>query len=213
MFISSKVCVAFIGIAAIMVSCGSNANVETDIQKKDSIAANIEAPANDTNKPFPNIVLPTSPAAPVVSNTSGLNPEHGKPGHRCDIAVGSPLDSKPVAPSIQPQAPVTIPAPSTINTTPVTTGKGLNPEHGKPGHRCDIAVGAPLDSKPAAVTNTPASPVTISPNATLPKPVSVTPSPATNPTTPAITGAGLNPEHGKPGHRCDIAVGAPLPKQ
>jgi len=160
MFISSKVCVAFIGIAAIMVSCGSNANVETDIQKKDSIAANIEAPANDTNKPVPNIVLPTSPAAPVVSNTSGLNPEHGKPGHRCDIAVGSPLDSKP-----------------------------------------------------AAVTNTPASPVTISPNATLPKPVSVTPSPATNPTTPAITGAGLNPEHGKPGHRCDIAVGAPLPKQ
>ena len=95
----------------------------------------------------------------------------------------------------------------------VTSAAGLNPEHGKPGHRCDIAVGAPLDSKPAAVTSTPASPVNITPNATLPKPVTVTQTPAANPTTPVITGAGLNPEHGKPGHRCDIAVGAPLPKQ
>jgi hypothetical protein len=24
----------------------------------------------------------------------------------------------------------------------------MNPSHGQPGHRCDIAVGAPLNSKP-----------------------------------------------------------------
>ena len=32
---------------------------------------------------------------------------------------------------------------------------------------------------------------------------------ATLPSTP--TGVTLNPPHGQPGHRCDIAVGAPLP--
>ena len=27
------------------------------------------------------------------------------------------------------------------------------------------------------------------------------------------TAPGMNPPHGQPGHRCDVAVGAPLPKQ
>ena len=27
---------------------------------------------------------------------NGLNPAHGQPGHRCDIAVGQPLSSAPV---------------------------------------------------------------------------------------------------------------------
>jgi len=30
----------------------------------------------------------------------------------------------------------------------------LNPAHGQPGHRCDIAVGAPLNSAPAAQPQT-----------------------------------------------------------
>ena len=29
-------------------------------------------------------------------NASGMNPPHGQPGHRCDIAVGAPLNSKPL---------------------------------------------------------------------------------------------------------------------
>ncbi|MEL4309079.1 hypothetical protein [Joostella sp. CR20] len=62
------------------------------------------------------------------SNTSGngLNPAHGQPGHRCDIAVGAPLN-----------APLS-------NSSMLNTNTMLNPEHGQPGHRCDIAVGAPL---------------------------------------------------------------------
>ena len=47
-----------------------------------------------------------------------------------------------------------------INTTPLpanVNGMGLNPPHGKPGHRCDIAVGAPLNSAPAKAAT--ASPV------------------------------------------------------
>ncbi len=167
-----------------------------------------------TNPDVPKLNTPTT----TISTGKGLNPEHGKPGHRCDIPVGASLDSKPTpaaatttipATGSKPTAPiipVTTQAQPAANTT-VTTG--LNPEHGKPGHRCDIAVGAPLNSKPAAstVTTQPATSIT---------PVMQQPAPMT-PTLPTSNSAtGLNPEHGKPGHRCDIAVGAPLnskPKQ
>lgn len=88
------------------------------------------------------------------SLTSGLalNPQHGEPGHRCDIAVGAPLNA-PVAnksaDSNGTTKPVIIPteAPKVIPTTNPATAN-LNPKHGEPGHRCDIAVGAPLNSKP-----------------------------------------------------------------
>jgi len=173
----------------------------------------------------------TQQQTPVTVNTTtpvtgkGLNPEHGKPGHRCDIAVGAPLDSKPAAtntaaPTIQ-ASPVTVqPSPVAVNTTAPVTGKGLNPEHGKPGHRCAIAVGAPLDSKPVvADASKQAAPVNL-PNSPIPQPTPIQPGPVqpvnANPAPVVATGAGLNPEHGKPGHRCDIAVGAPLdskPKQ
>jgi uncharacterized protein YvpB len=81
-----------------------------------------------------------------------LNPEHGKPGHRCDIAVGAPLNGVAINSSNQPNASTTI-APAKTNIKQVipnsnTTTGALNPQHGQPGHRCDIAVGAPLDSKP-----------------------------------------------------------------
>jgi hypothetical protein len=94
---------------------------------------------------------------------------------------------------------------------PVATGKGLNPEHGKPGHRCDIPVGAPLDSKPAAAPTINTSPVISTAPATQPNPVTpVTIQPNPIPSSGGGVAAGMNPEHGKPGHRCDIPVGAPL---
>jgi uncharacterized protein YvpB len=89
-----------------------------------------------------------------------LNPQHGQPGHRCDIAVGAPLN----APATNTQqdisttiSPVTTSAAATTNTnvdvqkvSPQLNSSttALNPKHGEPGHRCDIAVGAPLNSKP-----------------------------------------------------------------
>ncbi|MBT0607867.1 hypothetical protein KIV10_06715 [Aequorivita echinoideorum] len=76
-----------------------------------------------------------SPSANSASSTTqdGLNPPHGQPGHRCDIAVGAPLNGGN-AQQAQSQTPAT-------NTT---TNSNVNPPHGQPGHRCDIAVGAPL---------------------------------------------------------------------
>ena len=189
-------------------------------------------PVQTTNQ-TPTQILPTQPTD-TNSIAKGMNPKHGQPGHRCDIAVGAPLNSKPQ--TSEQKLPV-----QTANQTPTqilltqstdtnSTAKGMNPKHGQPGHRCDIAVGAPLDSKPSGSTiakkdlntnNTqttselvkyPVLPNTPSQNIQVQSPA--TPFISTNAT--QNTSTGLNPKHGEPGHRCDIAVGAPLnskPKQ
>ncbi len=102
----------------------------------------------------------------------------------------------------------------TPNQAPVATAKGMNPPHGQPGHRCDISVGAPLNSPPGNQPK-PGTAITQQVN-----PSAVTTTPAAQPTAaPALldpnapaTPAGMNPPHGQPGHVCSIAVGAPLPK-
>lgn len=89
---------------------------------------------------------------PVATTAPGMNPPHGQPNHRCDIAVGAPLNSPAgKTPSAQPQAqpqPVSNVQPQTpqgaATITPAVTAPGMNPPHGQPGHRCEIAVGAPL---------------------------------------------------------------------
>ena len=106
----------------------------------------------------------------------------------------------------------------------------LNPPHGEPFHRCDIPVGAPLDSAPANTTRqTTSNPV----QTTAPQTTNPAPGAAKNPTAPTLENAmrmnsgqtqttsqtnnntgtkpRLNPAHGQPWHRCDIAVGSPLP--
>src|SRR5689334_9729646 len=82
-----------------------------------------------------------------------------------------------------------IPANSSTAQLPTVQNTNANPKHGQPGHRCDIKVGAPLNSQP-----------------TIPAKIVV---PAST-VLPIIPADGLNPKHGQPGHRCDIAVGAPL---
>lgn len=89
---------------------------------------------------------------------------------------------------------------------PVGAAKGMNPAHGQPLHRCDIPVGAPLNSPIA--TSKAATPQVISQQN---QPVPASSAAATTVvTTP--TPEGMNPPHGQTNHRCDIAVGAPLPK-
>lgn len=93
---------------------------------------------------------PVQQQQPVAATAPGMNPPHGQPNHRCDIAVGAPLNSpkgenpnsKMVQPQVQPQ-PVQ-PQQGTATITPAKTADGMNPPHGEPGHRCDVAVGAPL---------------------------------------------------------------------
>lgn len=85
---------------------------------------------------------------------------------------------------------------TTINPKAQKVAPGMNPAHGEPGHRCDISVGAPLNSPPG---NTAALQQTVMPT---PAP---TPAPVANPMNLAV-----NPAHGEPGHSCAIAVGAPF---
>lgn len=154
-----------------------------------------------------------------VSAPAGmLNPAHGEPGHRCDIPVGQPLNNQPA----QPQAAtaqnqnIQVNGGQTINIDPnaaspgkiaidkngkaVKTAPGMNPPHGQPGHRCDIPVGEPLSSKPAA------SPSQNNISVQTPQP---TPAPQ-----PVVANTGpkpaTNPAHGQPWHDCTKAVGAPL---
>ena len=114
--------------------------------------------------------LPQPNQAPLTITAPGMNPPHGQPNHRCDIAVGAPLNS-PIAKPVNQTVPTTTTpvVPSTATpvqtTTQIETPAGMNPPHGKPGHRCDIAVGAPLNSpvtKPATQTITP-TPVIVPP--------------------------------------------------
>jgi hypothetical protein len=92
-------------------------------------------------------------------------------------------------------------------TETTSTGVGLNPAHGQPGHRCEIPVGAPLNSAPVP-SKTAAPTATTTVTTTAP---TVTNPAVANPTTP--TPEGMNPPHGQTNHRCDVAVGAPLPKE
>ncbi len=109
-----------------------------------------------------NNVVMTPVQTPVQPTAPGMNPPHGQPNHRCNIAVGAPLNSKP-APATTTGTTVTAQSLVTMTEVPnkVKTAPGMNPPHGEPNHRCDIAVGAPLNSKPApatvATTNAPAA--------------------------------------------------------
>jgi hypothetical protein len=175
----------------------------------------------DTAKVKSLVEAPAMNPNTVMGETKGLNPAHGQPGHRCDIAVGAPLNSATQTQTTtqQPQTVQVNPSqPNVVTTTvaaPVKVGKGMNPSHGQPGHRCDIPVGTPLSqpvAKPAAVANTAQSgsssqTFTVSPSAANNAVPSLLSTEA-----PVATAEGMNPPHGQTGHRCDIAVGAPLPK-
>jgi hypothetical protein len=114
---------------------------------------------------------------------------------------------------------------TTTMAVPAKTAKGMNPPHGQPNHRCDIAVGAPLNSPPGKVPvpATPAPTVVTTPQVNTPAvatTTAVTPAAPTGATTAVpnllatsvATAPGMNPPHGQEGHVCSVAVGAPLPK-
>lgn len=137
-----KILLPFSALVLLISACKSGTAEGSDTQA-DSVTVKT-APTDSGNSG------PVSPAA----NSGALNPEHGQPGHRCDIPVGQPLNSAPPKqPTITTTSNQPVVAP-TISTTPVTTSPaggtaaGLNPAHGQPGHRCDIPVGQPLNSAP-----------------------------------------------------------------
>ena len=145
-----------------LMSCGASDSPEVD---KSIMPAETATPAvnnvmadssnavqviNTANSSQP-VVTPVPVKAGSAINSRGSsapNPAHGQPGHRCDIAVGAPLNSPATSPA-QPQVQTVSSAPAPVVVTPTSAGPAdpnvkLNPAHGQPGHDCSIAVGAPL---------------------------------------------------------------------
>ena len=112
----------------------------------------------------------------------------------------------------QNQQPVQQQAVQQSTTTQMQTTAGLNPPHGQPGHRCEIPVGAPLDSKPAQKTQ-PQTTQVVTTKPTEQPVMKINSNSGSTTITGTSTPPGMNPPHGQEGHRCDIAVGAPLPKE
>ena len=140
------------------------------------------------------IIVPAFIAFTVITSCGNSEAETTTPSSTTPASVTTPATTSNVQPVQNPQ-PSTVQAP-VVNANP--TAAGLNPAHGQPGHRCDISVGAPLNSAPNPTANTAPQQV-------------VTPSVQAPITAqPAVTAPGMNPQHGQPGHRCDIAVGALL---
>lgn len=178
MTIKSSIFTALV-LALTMASCKK----ELEPQES-SVAAAESAPATPANPLAATAATPQQQiqaqpqqmqVQPQTQATApGMNPPHGQPGHRCDIAVGSPL-SQPVK-SAATTTPATTASPTTITkvtpSAPVAattkTAPGMNPPHGQPGHRCDIAVGTPL-SQPVKTTSVQAG------NSSSGQPITVTP--------------------------------------
>jgi len=114
--------------------------------------------------------------------------------------------------------PISVPTTATSTVNTAATPPELNPPHGQPFHRCDIAVGSPLKgaapAKPAETAISTGAAPTLENAARLNNPQANNPQ-ASNPTTPTVANASatpprLNPPHGQPFHRCEIPVGSPL---
>lgn len=102
------------------------------------------ADSTNTNANVQQMVPPVSVPSNVAKNSLAINPEHGQPGHRCDIAVGAPLNSP--AQQAQPAVGPAQPATNVLTNTNTSGAVTLNPPHGQPGHDCAIPVGQPLKS-------------------------------------------------------------------
>lgn len=211
-------------LTAVFISC-KNDQPDHDnsvVPLKSAMAVSAPAPASmpvaagmnaqSAGSVSPQQIQMQTPAA-VAPNTSmaapagKMNPAHGQPGHKCEIPVGAPLNSappKPVAQNATAQTVSAIPAPQPQQ---LASGKGLNPAHGQPGHRCDISVGAPLNS-PVQKASAQGTAIPTQMAAPTAKAVAV-PSAQTGGST-AGSNARLNPAHGQPGHDCKIPVGQPL---
>jgi len=148
---------SFALLAVMFASCQTDADNDPAVLTSDttdmSMTTTPVATTMDTgNAAAPVLNMEAAPAA--NQSTAGLNPEHGKPGHRCDIPVGAALNSPPgTAPATAPvtsnAAPAVIqtqaPAPVVAQPT-AENGQRLNPQHGQPGHDCAVPVGSPLKS-------------------------------------------------------------------
>lgn len=141
-------------------------------------------------------ILNNLPAIPGMAK-AGTNPAHGQPNHRCDIPVGASLTTSVNATQAVNASQVNPVMQAPVIQTQSNNDLKKNPAHGEPNHRCDIPVGASLDT-----------PVKTPPAVNA---AEVTPAPQVPVAQAQTTGIPTkNPAHGLPYHKCELAVGADL---
>jgi hypothetical protein len=152
-----------------MISCSPAQKDSKPVEVQQQNQAPNTIVKSDTSATVSSVPVPVSATAtsnePMVVNPATtppeLNPAHGLPFHRCDIPVGSPLNTvasaKPATPINRTGTSPTLENAARLNglrtnnpTAPTvananTTPPKLNPPHGQPFHRCEIPVGSPLN--------------------------------------------------------------------
>jgi hypothetical protein len=130
-----------------LTGCSQQPEYDSSLPKFPATSTPSDISADTSKVVFKDVANPsltTTNQQPLpATSTTALNPKHGAPGHRCNIAAGAPLNS-PAQPAQQ-NAPVI----ETSATQPeALTNSGrtvkLNPAHGQPGHDCAIPVSKPL---------------------------------------------------------------------
>lgn len=159
--------------ASFLIACQSTEEENTSSSQNTTTNTAATIPGTDTQNAVaaptattipsaaPVVAAPVTapPPVPIAGASPKVNPAHGLPGHRCDLQVGDPLPQAGSAPATQaqvvPAAPagqagptvqsIAPPPPPANTSSPISGSKKVNPAHGQPGHRCDLAVGAPLN--------------------------------------------------------------------
>ena len=189
-----------------LIACKSNNNEEITVDADAAANTEIAEAQRDKSaepKELLRQVTPSQRQVQAPQTTVMLNPPHGQPGHRCDIAVGAPLpnDGNVIAQASSQARPVgqgeAMPAVS--DGTQVQYVQVAQPQPTYVGKK-----GEKLNPPPVQQASQP----TVSQQQ-----VVIPPDP--NGRKVGVTEEGFsgkpNPPHGQPGHRCDIAVGETLP--
>ncbi len=168
--------------------------------------------ANSDSPSVDNSLAPSDLTKPVTPVTIADTLFSDSTNSSAAITPTASVQSKAV--SVSPSQPTSVVQSQTVASKGAA---GANPAHGLPGHRCDISVGAPLNSPVPKAT---------SPQVQSTPQIQSTPqaqsSPVVNPQViqQVATGqknvpsgnssAKLNPAHGQPGHDCAVQVVAAL---
>ena len=77
-----------------LMACNSNdKDTESTISESDVTSGTMIAEDSSSQTMPPPVDI--AGTVPSEAPADGLNPAHGLPGHRCDLAVGAPLSSAP----------------------------------------------------------------------------------------------------------------------
>ena len=81
--------------AFVTLGCGDGMDAMPDSSSILTVPAQQPVTVNRSEASADTDGLKTAIAPTPSLNSTALNPPHGQPGHRCDILVGKPLNSKP----------------------------------------------------------------------------------------------------------------------